>query len=263
MRTGRPFGTEDSVKPEADSIRNAGTFLNVGDSKLVVYVPSWCSEPANIASNARKLVAVHSAKIIRPTCDSKLEGPLGSLSIHQNDDPFLNKVIGAVRKAQEQNAEVDLSKVIDSKDHRRVEFLRIAKKLHICRTSNALVVKDRRGPRAIVPESLRSTFVKRAHDLKGHCGIPRMKEHLKMLWWINMDEDCANYVRSCTSCLQTKGAHGRPQAPPAGVICKGKYPGHILCIDYVTMKSPAAGCKYLLTKSSCTGENNDRNGYSS
>ena len=132
-------------------------------------------------------------------------------------------------------------------DHRRDEFLKIAKQLRICRTSNCLVVNDRRGPRVVVPEALRADFVKRAHDLSGHCGLPRMKENLKMLWWINMDEDLENYVRSCSSCLQTKGAHGRPQMPPTGKVRKGRYPGDILNIDYVCMKTPVNGLRYMLT----------------
>ena len=181
-------------------IRNARTLLNVGDSKLVIYVPSWFSEPASIASKAQKLVAVHIAKIIIPTCDSKLEGPLGSLSIYENDEPFLNKVNGAVRKAQEQNRYWFIKSYrLERSLSRRISTY--------CQKAGHLphneCPRGNRSTRSVSHCSrvARYTFVKRAHDLKEHCGISRMKEHLRMLWWINMDEDCANYVRSCTSCL--------------------------------------------------------------
>ena len=68
-----------------------------------------------------------------------------------------------------------------------------------------------------------------------------------MLWWVNMDSDPENYVRSCSSCLQTKGAHGRPQLPPTGTVRKGSYPGEVINIDYVCMKTPVNGYRYMLT----------------
>ncbi|CBY12596.1 unnamed protein product [Oikopleura dioica] len=244
----RPFGTDNLKSRDTGPVENAGRFLNIGNSDLVVYIPSWCTEQTNLPITARKLIAsVNVAKIIRPSPDPEMEGEMAQFAIHQQDDPFLAKITRAVRKARATSSKVDLESIIDKNDHRRVELLKIANRLSICRTSNCLVINDRRGPRAVVPEALRAAFVRRAHDLQAHCGLPRMKENLKMLWWIDMDKDCENYVRSCVSCLKTKGAHGRPQAPPSGQVQKGRFPGDILNIDYVMMKEPSNGYRYMLT----------------
>jgi len=245
----RPFGKENLKSCETGPVQNAGRFLNIGDSELVIYVPSWCSDQIKLPKSARKLVAaVNVANIVRPTSDPEMERPImGQISTHQLDDPFLAAIHDAVCRANDNNTDVELEDVINEKDHRKEEFLKLASSLGICRTSNCLVVNDRRGPRVVVPEALRADFVKRAHDLNGHCGLPRMKDNLKMLWWINMDSDLENYVRSCSSCLQTKGAHGRPQLPPTGTVRKGRFPGDILNIDYVCMKTPVNGYRYMLT----------------
>lgn len=238
----RPNGHRPAV--DDGPIENAGQFLKFGNSKLVVYIPSWCSDA--VPKSATKVVAVHTAKILRPIDNPDVSPRLAALALEQRDDHFLDTVISAVTRATDTKKRLDLKTVIDRDDHRRAPFIKIASKLFISPTTHTLMYRHTHGSKIVVPCSLKGRYLHRAHDLSAHCGIPRMKDGLRDLWWPAMDRDVENYARSCVTCLRRKGDHGRSQKPLPGQVRRGSRPGQILCIDYVHMPN-CGGKKYLLT----------------
>jgi len=59
------------------------------------------------------------------------------------------------------------------------------------------------GPRAVIPEVLRSALLDELH--KGHLAIVKMKNIIRSYaWWPNIDQRFENLVKSCDGCLQTR-----------------------------------------------------------
>jgi hypothetical protein len=66
-----------------------------------------------------------------------------------------------------------------------------------------------------VPESMRSRYLKEAHDsiLGGHIGVFKTAERIKQLshWWPSMDLDTENHVKQCKVCQRASNKGQQPR----------------------------------------------------
>lgn len=103
--------------------------------------------------------------------------------------------------------------------------------------------------RIVVPEQMRKTLLKMAHDspeFGGHLGIRKTCIKLSRYWWPRMAQYIEKYVKSCDTCQRMKS----PKGPPVGElhpIPVSKVFEHIH-IDLIgPMKATCHGNKYIIT----------------
>lgn len=101
-----------------------------------------------------------------------------------------------------------------------------------------------RGTHIVVPKCLRDKCIELAHE--GHLGIVGTKQILRSkLWWLKMDRDVENYVKSCYGCQLVsplpKPEPLKPTELPSGpwqdlaIDLMGPLPSgdyKFLCLDY-------------------------------
>lgn len=88
-----------------------------------------------------------------------------------------------------------------------------------------------RGSRIVIPESLRQSILKLAHE--GHPGESAMKRRLRSkVWWPLIDREAEKFVKNCRDCLLVS----RPERPP--LMSRHKFPeGPWLCVAIDLMKA--------------------------
>ena len=61
----------------------------------------------------------------------------------------------------------------------------------------------------VVPECFKNKFLHRCHDIpqSGHLGFEKSLSKLKSIaYWVGMNENLADYIRTCQVCQQTKSS---------------------------------------------------------
>ena len=87
--------------------------------------------------------------------------------------------------------------------------------------------------------SLRTLLLSEAHDtiFGGHFGIEKTLEKLKRYWyWIGMNQDVEDYVKSCTVCQKIKHSTQKPAGHLKPILAD--YPWQILTMDFVSGLTP-------------------------
>ena len=68
------------------------------------------------------------------------------------------------------------------------------------------------GQRIVIPTALRARILEQLHA--GHQGITKCRQRAKIsVWWPGISTQIADYVRSCTTCVQTQRQHAEPLLP--------------------------------------------------
>ncbi len=79
----------------------------------------------------------------------------------------------------------------------------------------------------------------------GHCGIRTTLDAIRrVFWWPKMEDEVADFVKSCLQCLCTRG--GRLEPRPLGESIHATKPGEVLHMDFLYMGPSEEGSKYLL-----------------
>ena len=103
----------------------------------------------------------------------------------------------------------------------------------------------------VVPTHLREELLYRVHNSKyaGHPGIAKTAELFrKHFYFPNFVEFLTNYVKNCSSCLQTKPVKHATLKPPLLSLATDKYfPGEMLQIDLVGKLPDSGGFTHILT----------------
>ena len=250
------------AKTPADT-RAAGKFMRVKDSKLCIYVPSWClgkgftpddklyleeqKSPGQIAhmAPAAFLCGKSADELpISPNCLQYVE-----LGRAQREDAFLAPIISAleVRRANPNRGFAKaLSDVLDVKSEKTEIYKSVTDKMYLEPVSNVLMIRrPGRFPQMVVPKSLRKYYLHSAHNNSSHAGRNRVTENLADFWWEGMSNDIISYLGNCNECGQRKGRYGK-RPLKEGHCLRGKTPWEIIYIDYICLPN-VRGKKYCLT----------------
>lgn len=103
-----------------------------------------------------------------------------------------------------------------------------------------------RGPRVLVPLSLRNTLAHLAHE--GHQGIVRTKQRLcELYWWPRMDAMVSDLIQSCTACQQNDKP-ARTHLAPMQPVDLPQGPFQKVAVDMVgPFESATHHCRYAIT----------------
>ena len=103
----------------------------------------------------------------------------------------------------------------------------------------------------VVPSHLREEVLYRVHNSKyaGHPGIAKTAELFrKHFYFPSFVEFLTNYVKNCSSCLQTKPVKHSTLKPPLLSLATDKYfPGDMLQVDLVGKLPDSGGFTHILT----------------
>ena len=246
----RPFGISKS-KCKANS-QVAGSFKNLGNSDLRIYVPSWCrntniESEVSLLATTQDVLSAHcfTAPALYPKLAKIVETDM-PIRKKQLEDPFLEKVIDSLRKESTGNGK-GLKIDIDDSDHRGYIFKRFSERFFLDPFTDILMVAYNDHERFVVPSNMLQKLLYMAHNQNGHFGRERVKDFLDDYWWPFKLEDISNYVNSCVVCCKRKGVNNRSAKPPLGHLLRGTKPFEMLYIDFVHMPSSNCGRKYILT----------------
>ena len=110
-------------------------------------------------------------------------------------------------------------------EFKRQDFLR-------ARTS-----KDLKGPRLIIPSSIRLEILDRIHD--GHQGIVKCRRRTKdSVWWPRLGKQLEEMVTNCCKCIE----HRKPNSEPMILSAVPERPWQVLGTDFFSLN----GRSYLL-----------------
>ena len=244
--------------PPAKNIA-AGSFYKLADTKLKIYVPSWClnSPPSDHLQldlvETPKSNFVHMAPVAFLAHKEAEECPEAwnrlDLARAQREDPFLSPLITEleIRRDIGYGPFLSMKTKLDLKHHKYKPFALIADNLYLEPGADILMVKRLgRYAQMVVPDRLRKYYLSIAHDdASAHGGQRRVAEILSDFYWEGKEEDIKLYIDSCTTCISRKGRYGlRPIK--TGHNQRGKSPFDIIYIDFIQMPC-VRGLKYALT----------------
>ena len=240
----RPNGMRKTVLPKSDT--PAGEFKRIGNSELMVYIPSWVKgRIGDLKLNPVTPKLSHMAQCFNGTKCSPENGDrisdLIQLAADQRDDPFLATVISALKQNK------CLADSLDQKDHRGRLYTRFAENLYIDPFTDALMIRSETCDKVIVPPELRPHFLYLGHDNNAHAGRHRARISLQRFWWPKMAHDIQHYVDSCIHCARRKGSYGNHTKPTIGHVLRGEKPFEVCYIDFVHLPNGLNGKKYMCT----------------
>jgi len=243
----RPCGVTKEKLPETSEV--AGKVYKIGETRLRVYVPSWCSLPVKSLklSSSEQEVSISHCFTAKSVLDDEKAGTEWAESIKigtvQRDDPFLSKVILNLEGKYEKG----LEHIMDESDHRGKIYKRFASRFKLDPVTGILMYHYKEHTQIVVPRSLYPYFLYQAHNENGHFGRDRMVKFLHDYWWPCKLADITNYDNSCVSCCMRKGNYNRSAKPDIGHLLRGTKPFEVLYCDFVHMPKSRCGKKYILT----------------
>ena len=240
----RPNGMRKTILPK--STTPAGQFRRIGNSELMVYIPSWVKgQVRDLQLQPATPKTFHMVQCFNGTNCSSENGDrisdLIQLADDQRDDPFLATVISALKQKK------CLSDSLDQKDHRGKLFSRFAKDLYLDPFTDALMIRSETCDKVVVPPDLRPHFLYLGHDNNAHAGRHRARLALQRFWWPKMANDIHHYVDSCIHCARRKGSYGNHSKPQIGHVQRGERPFEVVYIDFVHLPNGLNGKKYICT----------------
>ena len=169
-----------------------------------------------------------------------------NLKAEQSKDPALRKV----RKWLEENSDIDIT-------YETHEIKKYAKHHSRLVLENGIIYRKFFNDVGIVshlqycvPKHLRSEILYRLHNspTSGHLGINKtVYEFRKRFYFPSFTEYLLNYVKNCSTCLQTKNIQQkRLGPPPESLVSDQNFPGDMMQIDLVG-QFDAPVYKYALT----------------
>lgn len=125
--------------------------------------------------------------------------------------------------------------------------------LHLFRidpSSELLYLMDSRGDRVAVPASLRTRFVRSAHDARAHVGVNRTYAYLRSIaFFPRMKEFVTEYIKACLSCRLGQPRRSKPYGDLSPLPCPDQ-PLSVLSLDFVVglpMSPEGNDCALLVT----------------
>ena len=196
-------------------------------------------------------------------CDLELNSlaernPLDEFEFHDDNQP-LNLI-------EEQHKDLNIRIVIDWIQQSKKpdypyfndELQKYRKHLHRLLVKNGILYRkfyDHTGKvlnnQFVVPKQLRKELLYRIHNSRfsGHLGIKATaSEFRKRFYFPNFTEMLLDYIKNCSSCLQTKAVKNSDlKSQMLSVASQQCYPGDLLEVDLVGKLKPSQGYTHILT----------------
>ena len=181
----RPSGVKYCRKPPDPT--PAGKFLEIGKGKLLVYIPSWCTdltvdkkrlaksnnEDRHVNSEVARILFNAEVTLQKYSTSTELENEI-SAGLSQAKDPVLSKII----RCLEERGKKRIKDVLDASDERHRFFIKNEKDLYLQSGAGVLMIDIKGTPKMVVPPHLRAFYLRQAHDEMGHGGRDRVLEYI-------------------------------------------------------------------------------------
>ena len=216
-------GIKFTEADQGDS-KPAGKFCQLENSKLLVYIPSWCcptdtkgKKLENLEIGADYAMTAYFAAendiinsglstfLCRPDpekrsteitkflslADAQITDTACSMAISALESRCPSKKSDLFKKLS--NLECDFSK----------SLVKNRTKLHVDPGSRLLTLVTDQKVQMVVPPSYIAKLLRSAHTV--HLGGARTTEKLEHFWWPQKAVDIADFVRTCVTCAKQKG----------------------------------------------------------
>ena len=235
----RDVGAVSKVTTTEDNTP-AGKFKRLGDSKMMIYIPSWVTKDDITEVDVNESRDVAAFTIFGSDTAYHQAYLHMELTIEQEKDYLLNQIISALKIGK--NPET----VVNVDDHRYDAFMAKLKFFCLEPGSGALQLQNGNKIQMVIPYHMRYHMLTRAHNDCNHNGITRMQTLLNSVWWESKNEDILNWCQSCDQCSRRKGRYGMRQSWPNGHLERGTKPFEVVYLDFIQMP-PSKGKRYCLT----------------
>lgn len=235
----RDVGAVSKVATAEDNTP-AGKFKRIGDSKMMIYIPSWVTNDDVIDVDVNESRDVAAFAIFGSDTAYHQAFLHMELTCEQEKDYLLNQIINALKIGK--NPET----VINVDDHRYNAYMPKSKFFCLEPGSGALQIQNGSRFQMVIPYHMRYNMLTRAHDDCNHSGITRMQTLLNSVWWENKNNDILNWCQSCDQCSRRKGRYGMRQSWPDGHLERGTKPFEVVFLDFIQMPL-SKGKRYCLT----------------
>ena len=258
----RPF--VDHIKEEIGEAKVAGKICAVENSKLVVYIPSWCVPPSSTGQvsgimkfNSQldnygffngpedRITQGFACFMSKQEIDQKSPTLVKYLPIAdaQLEDFACGKII-QILESYGEKSKPDQIRELATKDSDYLQALvKHAEKFELDYGSRLLLIRTE-SLKVVVPPSKIPSILRQAHS-SAHLGAERTLQMLSNFWWPGQKKDVEIYVRSCQNCAQKKGRYSL-QKPMSGALNKGTREFQIIYVDYIQVPN-VRGYKYCMT----------------
>ena len=236
-------------KPTEDATP-AGKYLQLKNSDLRIYIPSWCSDtviqqksyfaeyPGAQRASFGAVATFLCSKELEPNPATFQNLELATL---QREDSFF----GPIMEALEKNSKLSLGEVMDPQDSKYEFYKKYENDFELDSGTKVLFINKNGIKQMVVPALYRKHLLFSAHDSLGHGGVDRMHYNLQCFIWEGKSVDIQQYLQSCDSCVRRKGRYG--QRPlNQGHNLRGSVPFEVLYIDFITLPS-ARGLRHCVT----------------
>ena len=238
-------------KPTEDSTP-AGRFMQLKDTDLRIYIPSWCSdtviqEKSHFAESLSTGERASYNAVATFLCSKELEpGPATfqnlELATQQREDSFFGPIMEALAK---NSSKLSLGEVMDPQDSKYEFYKKYENDFELDSGTKVLFINKNGVKQMVVPALYRKHLLYAAHDALGHGGVDRMNNNLRAFIWEGKSVDIQQYLQSCDSCVRRKGRYGqRPLTQ--GNNLRGSVPFEVLYIDFITLPA-ARGLRHCVT----------------
>ncbi|CBY13091.1 unnamed protein product [Oikopleura dioica] len=236
---------DKSAKPSAEL---AGKFYSpVGDSDLVIYIPSWCDgekfQRKMLLENTGAAAEIFTLKSAATGVWSP-NVPMLELRVIENAQAD-DKLIGTVKSYVENKVAPDKWTIPDDLYGIQV-YKRWWNNLQIHAESKALTINWGERKCLVLPGTLVPKYLKSAHH-QAHSGVDRTKELLSWSWWPDQMDDIREFVASCDTCMRRKGQDMQKGKPDMKTLYRAKRPWEVIYIDFINLDRSKTGKQYCLT----------------
>ena len=218
----------------------AGHFKRIGNSKVMVYVPSWVDndDVVDIDVNEDRHI---SAYTIFGNDEAFYQAAQNmELLLEQSKDLMLKNIIQALQ------CDKSPESALDTNDHRYDIFLAKISQFCLEPVTGVLQIQNGHKYQMVIPYHMRYHMLTSAHNDCNHNGVSRMQVLLNTVWWESKSDDIRHWCSSCNQCSRRKGRYGMRQTWPDGHLQRGSKPFDVVYLDFIQMPM-SKGKRYCLT----------------
>ena len=235
----RDVGAVSKVTTAEDNTP-AGKFKRLGDSKIMIYIPSWVTNDDITEVDVNESRDVAAFTVFGSDTAYHQAYLHMELTMEQEKDYLLNQIISALKIGKKPET------VMNADDHRYEAYMAKLKYFSLEPGSGALQLQTGNKIQMVIPYHMRYHMLTRAHNDCNHSGITRMQTLLNSVWWENKNNDILNWCQSCDQCSRRKGRYGMRQSWPNGHLERGTKPFEVVYLDFIQMPL-SKGKRYCLT----------------
>ena len=235
----RDVGAVSKVTIQEDDTP-AGQFKRIGDSKIMIYIPSWVTNDDVVDIDVNEDRHVSAFSVFGNDAAFYHAAQNTELLFEQRKDLLLKNLIHALQIGKSPES------ALDSDDHRYDIFVQKISQFCLEPVTGVLQIQNGNTYQMVIPYHMRYHMLTSAHNDCNHSGITRMLGLLKTVWWESKNDDVRHWCNSCDQCSRRKGRYGMRQTWPNGHLERGTKPFEVVYLDFIMMPM-SKGKRYCLT----------------